>query len=164
MNNLCRLQLNRLLILYRHQRFCTKWSQIGVHGLKLGHIGAIFQGASCLVQKTQKTNSTHIKPNQQMFECPYQKNMFEEHVWCELIKNNIVWYILIQHLIKHITLHTIDVQLDNIIYNYQKTTLQHAVYVYATRMRLVEPAPNNLQNHASVLRPKNSISARQLLH
>ena len=30
---------------------CTKWSNIGVHGLKIGPIEAEFQGASFLIQK-----------------------------------------------------------------------------------------------------------------
>ena len=30
---------------------CTKWSNIGVHGLRLGPIEAEFQGASFLIQK-----------------------------------------------------------------------------------------------------------------
>ena len=35
--------------------FFTKWSQIAVHGLKIGRIGVIFQGASFIFQKIKKT-------------------------------------------------------------------------------------------------------------
>ena len=34
---------------------CTKWSNIGVHGLSIGPIEVEFQGASFLIQKNDET-------------------------------------------------------------------------------------------------------------
>ncbi len=39
---------------------CTKWSQIGVHGLKIGQIFAKFQCASFLVRKNPETKQNKI--------------------------------------------------------------------------------------------------------
>ena len=49
-----RLQLKHGLFWYGLIQKCTKWCQIGVHGLKIGQIFAKFQCASFFDSKCQK--------------------------------------------------------------------------------------------------------------
>ena len=46
---------------------CTKWQNIGVHGLRLGPIEAEFQRASFLIQKKLKNNSMVQKNTNMLF-------------------------------------------------------------------------------------------------